>query len=279
MRSTLREIEPFVRFADTMKYTLYRPPSITYDSRLIYVLEGEGELTLSGEEHLLKEGALVYFQGGTMYSLRPTPDFRAIAVDFDFSEDFSEDEHFYLPSAPTAEAMALVHPNTEFTDCTALSSPLVLYGMFALRKLLELIAEEMSQKKLFYREKASLYLREVFYELARCTLAGGKRSVTFDKLADYIARNFSKSITNEKIAKEFNYDPCYLNRIMLSCTGLSLHKYILQYRVTEGVKLLFSTDMSLDEIAAACGFYSASHFSNACKGVTGNRPSFYRKGE
>jgi AraC-like DNA-binding protein len=47
-------------------------------------------------------------------------------------------------------------------------------------------------------------------------------------------------------------------------------------RVEEGVKLLLTTDLILDEIAERIGFSSASHFSKRCKEITGNNPSFYR---
>ena len=75
----------------------------------------------------------------------------------------------------------------------------------------------------------------------------------------------------------FNYDSCYLNRIVKNYTGLSLHAFVLKYRVDMGVKLLLTTDYTLDDIAEKTGFFSASHFLIRCKELTGHLPSHYRK--
>ena len=42
----LTQISPAIRFADRLLYTSERRPSKTYDCRLLYVLEGEGEIVL-----------------------------------------------------------------------------------------------------------------------------------------------------------------------------------------------------------------------------------------
>ena len=59
----------------------------------------------------------------------------------------------------------------------------------------------------------------------------------------------------------------------LSCTP---HEYLLQYRLRQSKRLLQATEDSIEEIADACGFNSASHFARAFKAVNGMTPTAFR---
>ena len=73
------------------------------------------------------------------------------------------------------------------------------------------------------------------------------------------------------------YNPNYLNRLVLGITGMSLHQYVLQRRLTRAAELLITTQLPVSEIAVNLGFHSASHFSGFFKKATGTTPAQYRK--
>jgi AraC family transcriptional regulator len=58
--------------------------------------------------------------------------------------------------------------------------------------------------------------------------------------------------------------------------GLPPHQYVLARRLSRARELLRSTSLPLGEIALACGFASASHFTNRFKQVLGGTPGEYR---
>ena len=119
-------------------------------------------------------------------------------------------------------------------------------------------------------------LAEIILDVARrfSSVAKGGRSAA--KVSEYISEHCLEPITNAQIARAFGHEPCYLNRIVKQYTGYSIHKLIIKKRVEAGIKLLISTDLSVEEIADKCGFCSSAHFSKRCKDVTGNPPSFYK---
>ena len=144
----------------------------------------------------------------------------------------------------------------------------------------ELVKEYLTnhnEKRPFYEEKSSNLLKNIFLDIARNQLYKEKPLKIAVSVVEYIYNNYRNDVSNNTIAKIFNYDPCYLNRVIKSYTGLSLHAFVLKYRVEMGVKLLLTTNYTLEEIAEETGFFSASHFSLRCKERTGHLPSYYRK--
>ena len=86
-----------------------------------------------------------------------------------------------------------------------------------------------------------------------------------------------KEINNEKIAEIVNYHPNYLNRVFLAAHGITIHKYITNYRITVAEQLLIATDLPISKIAESVGFSSRVPFTLSFKNINGIKPSEYRK--
>ena len=54
------------------------------------------------------------------------------------------------------------------------------------------------------------------------------------------------------------------------------HQYVMQRRMVKAQALITRSLLPLTDIAMACGFSSASHFSNRVKSATGLTPSQLR---
>ena len=92
----------------------------------------------------------------------------------------------------------------------------------------------------------------------------------------YIGQNFNKKLSNEEIAREFNYHPNYVSSLIRDYTGLPLHQYIKNIRVTKAADMLLIADKSITEVSADCGFYDSSHFIRCFKEIIGITPQQYR---
>ena len=57
---------------------------------------------------------------------------------------------------------------------------------------------------------------------------------------------------------------------------MSLHKYVIGYRMNTAISLLQSTDYSISKTAEMVGMPDIKHFSKCFKNVTGNTPSYYK---
>ena len=95
-----------------------------------------------------------------------------------------------------------------------------------------------------------------------------------DSVEDYLRRNYSKSITNNLLAKEFGFVPSYISRIFKRQKGVSPNEYLTNYRIELAKKLILENpDMKMKEIANIVGFKEAYYFSKTFKRETGVWPT------
>jgi AraC family transcriptional regulator len=59
--------------------------------------------------------------------------------------------------------------------------------------------------------------------------------------------------------------------------GVSPHRFVISQRIAEGRRLLEQTDDSVLQVALACGFKDASHFTKTFRAETGQPPLAYRR--
>ena len=97
-----------------------------------------------------------------------------------------------------------------------------------------------------------------------------------NKVLSYIQENYDENITNEQLAKIVNYHPYYLNRVFKKYTGVTLHKYLLDYRISMAENMLLSTEITVEKIAEQVGFNSTTCFISYFKKVKFLTPSQFR---
>lgn len=68
----------------------------------------------------------------------------------------------------------------------------------------------------------------------------------------------------------------HVSRGFKSCFGISPKRYRMESRAREALGLIRKTDLSLSEIAIACGFCDQSHMSRAIVALTGKPPAKHR---
>lgn len=87
----------------------------------------------------------------------------------------------------------------------------------------------------------------------------------------------SLSLCPDGIADELSLSTNYLRRVFQEIEHQSVSSYILAERLERCKELLGSTDRSVKEIAAACGFASYTHFFTSFKREVGETPLQYRQ--
>ena len=86
-----------------------------------------------------------------------------------------------------------------------------------------------------------------------------------DKLKEYIEDHYSEKITLEILADKFYMHPVYLQRKFKEDIGLTPFDYQKRVRVSKAKEYLLTTDLSIDEISALCGFCNTSYFIRVFK--------------
>lgn len=97
------------------------------------------------------------------------------------------------------------------------------------------------------------------------------------KAAKYIFSNYSENITLDDAAKYVNLSSSHFSKKFKDDTGFGFKEYLLNVRIKHASEYLVNTDMTINEIALACGFTDSNYFGDVFKRIKGVSPSVYRK--
>ncbi|MCS3429691.1 helix-turn-helix domain-containing protein [Klebsiella sp. BIGb0407] len=105
---------------------------------------------------------------------------------------------------------------------------------------------------------------------------GGLSPAILRRTQDYIEHHLDGPLTLEELALQAELSEFHFARMFKQSTQQAPHQYVMQRRMIKAKTLVCGTSQTLTEIALACGFSSASHFSNRFKTVWGVTPSGLR---
>lgn len=108
-------------------------------------------------------------------------------------------------------------------------------------------------------------------------LSISKTDEKFNEILQYINFHFCEAITTESIAKKFSYNKSYFCRLFKQHMQLSPTDYINLCRIEHAQVLIRQNELSLNEIAAICGFNSCTYFSVTFKKIIGMSPKVWKK--
>ena len=98
------------------------------------------------------------------------------------------------------------------------------------------------------------------------------------KVLLYLNESFKEPLTLSDIAGKIHISPCYLSDLFSRIVGCRFVEYVTELRLERARTMLRETDDTVTEIAAACGFGTASNFTRAFRRVFGVAPSMWRRG-
>ena len=93
----------------------------------------------------------------------------------------------------------------------------------------------------------------------------------------FINCNLDGDLSFRRITREFGISRAKLNRDFRNTVGESLHRTVINCRLSAAVRMLKQTSLSVCEIAAACGFESEQYFYAFFKRNMGVTPNSVRK--
>jgi YesN/AraC family two-component response regulator len=108
---------------------------------------------------------------------------------------------------------------------------------------------------------------------------GWAGTLSVKKALDYIAENYSHTITVTDIAAHINLSRGRLYQLFLEHISRSPQQYLTEFRIREACSLLEKRTGSIKEISYAVGFENPLYFSTLFKQVTGKSPSAYIKSQ
>jgi len=104
-----------------------------------------------------------------------------------------------------------------------------------------------------------------------------RRSYYVQKAVEYIQNNYDCDINISGIAKYLCINRSYLSTLFKSELGMSPLEYLSAFRMNLGADLLQTTDLSINSVAASCGYKDPLVFSKTFKQRNGITPRQFRK--
>jgi AraC-like DNA-binding protein len=127
-----------------------------------------------------------------------------------------------------------------------------------------------------YLAEISASLKSLLLKVAAIADENALPPSMVENLDGYIRDNVQDEISNTELGAIFGYHPFYISRMLKSKKGITLHQYVISYRMKCAVRALICTDRPVAQIAEETGFTDASYFTKIFKSQFGMTPKEYR---
>ncbi|MBE6695449.1 MAG: helix-turn-helix domain-containing protein [Ruminococcaceae bacterium] len=150
-----------------------------------------------------------------------------------------------------------------------------------INQISERIENESKTRDAFSFELTKGYLTELFTIVLRSKLNTEANvhkdgNIIIDDAMKYITENYSEEITLTEISKRCAMSVSRFSRLFKNVTGFGFKEYLNSVRIKQANQYLINTDMSVCEIAYACGFNDSNYFSTSFKRASGMSPLKFR---
>ena len=267
----LHKLNPRIHSVATYEKLDRTEPCVSYDSKIIYLISGELTYSIGGKKkERLSPGNLLYIPAGVTYQLK-SKYMRAVVTAFDLTDDYGDE----CP-VPTIEAeynKDLCHSVSNFD---AFSDVIFLADVESERDTFIRMSNIFTSAEGFYLAELSAMLKLILLKIAEHSDECALPSSMVENLDGYVRDNIHDEISNTELGAIFGYHPFYISKMLKDKKGITLHQYVIQYRMKYAVSMLRYTDKSIADIADETGFTDASYFTKSFKAQFGMTPKEYR---
>jgi len=147
--------------------------------------------------------------------------------------------------------------------------------------LMEIHEESRGEKPGYYEKMQSLLMNLVIEVSRRLKPYDSATKILEDVRMETIERFFTSKVysnaSQQTLANRLNISPRHLNRLLLKLYGMSFQQKRVRSRIEQAKCWLTSTDKTVSEISASCGYEYESSFNHVFKKNTGLTPCEFRK--
>jgi|SRR5580658_8551033 AraC family transcriptional regulator len=174
-------------------------------------------------------------------------------------------------------------------DESFVSLPQIRGTVFQVMTLLKCAVSELDLSsngaKLLIDRAASILLEEIGQPLSGVRLISepvisrqnGLLAWQARRVLDYVEEHLSETIRVADLSCLVRLTESHFSRAFRKRFGAAPHSYIVCRRVRRSVRLMLEDELSLSEVALACGFSDQAHFGNTFRRLMGITPAAWRR--
>ena len=243
---------------------------------IVYIIEGESEHIINGEEFAVKAGDLLFINYGCTHAFNLEDEFVAynlmIRVDYFTKNMIKDDNLFYMLALTSFEKI-----QHELND----KGPLVSFDYSERDDIFNLfknIETEVNNNELGKSLILDSYINVILCKIFRKIFVknSDKDLLIPQDILDYINAHFNEKISLNDLSQRCFYNPAYFSRLFKKAFNMSFTDYIMDVRLKHCCELLKNSDFTIDKIIEECGFSDRNTFYERFKNKYGCTPSEYR---
>ncbi|MDO4333896.1 MAG: AraC family transcriptional regulator [Eubacteriales bacterium] len=246
---------------------------------ILYCLEGQVTLLVSGISYDMKKGSLFFINSKELHQIISTdPSMSYYAYVFPLENlQFSAPDHCQTRYLKPLLEKALLFP-------TQLASNHACYHDIC--REMETIIRVNEEKSCAYQLVTKASLLKIISCLAQNRLFRDAPSglpnslsdsdLTMRNIMDWLEQHYQEKVTLEWISDSFHMSPKYFSRYFKKHFQTTFSEYLNHIRIENACILLLSTDRAVADIALFCGFENTSYFIRKFRELTGKTPLSYR---
>jgi len=240
---------------------------------LLYGISGELIVNVSKEKYFLRKGDILFINPEELHTYSPNQklvEYHAAVFSptlFQFKERHFFEQNFTNPLVDgEIKFPRLISKYDSRYDVVA---PIVH----------KLFSEHIHSKTMVYADLIVLFCTLLEHSMLERKLdeTSLKKSEDVKMCIQYMEENYSRKITLSELANLVHITPNYFCNYFKKQTGLTPFTQLNNIRVRRASKMLRNTELSIVEIAEACGYENVSFFIRKFKEIRGCTPSVYRR--
>jgi AraC-like DNA-binding protein/uncharacterized cupin superfamily protein len=237
---------------------------------LLYIIDGSYSITVDGVDFSAGAGDLLLFCSNAIHNV--------------YTNELQKNSYYVIKASPSLLlSIADRDKGAEYAMHFALNRKdrKILWRhdemSSDMKKALEELTEEYNSDK--YAKDLAIKLRisalliaimrestEVYSDVC------GQTAELIYRVMTYVRNHFDEDIDERDVAASVGLSYSYFSRCFKRITGVSFKQHLAVTRINQAEKMLCGGNMSISEVAAACGYNSASYFISVFKRITGKTP-------
>ena len=261
---------------------------------LIFIDEGNCEITCDGERYILDRGDFFFIPAGHSYTRRPIANALCTMTYIHFTVN---NVAIQLDYHTIASSIAATKSNidTEILSGDSISYPDTVYLANHISGLdydttgsqLHTINLFSTNRQLMCSLQSKIILCSILAQLSQKTIDSvqtdtnlqntTKIPANLKKAISYIVRHSYEQITLDTLSVHCNVSKQQMIRYFKNAFNTTPNTYITEYKIARAKELLFNyPSLTIKEIASELGFGTQYYFTTVFTKVTGETPSAYR---
>lgn len=260
-------------------------PLIHQQSRFLFILKGEGKISIDGVEYAMHPHTMIAITPWTITDITEVSkplEFIKIIYNLDYINNFVK--NIYNPEYIIVKLLRLIE-DSPVVYCNTIQSNQILNIIDDIKREVgeEYILDVKEQNQL-----SNIYINNKLVELliyfSRMVQSHEKNQISKRTEAEnqyqifkYIYAHLCEKLTLNRLSKLFYMSESSISKHIQDIIGLNFNELVNEMRIAKAVDMLMYTDLTLQDIAESVGYVDASHLLRVFTNRIGTTPNEYRK--